>query len=235
MHAFSWFVLVPMVYAAVLVFWAGMAWRVGRILSRPAFKPPLTLYPVKRPAWLYALGDTLFMPRVLRHNLPLWIALMAFHLGLVVAVIGHLELVADIPLLQVIPHAIFPGKGLVGLVLLLSLAYFLVRRAFSPTKEISTPEDSLVLVLLMAVVLFGSQMDWARTWYDYSSMGVPDYRRYLWSLLTLKPDASGVLSAGHAFMLVGHVLFANLLLMVFPFTHLPHAMFSFALNRVRRG
>jgi len=224
-----------MVYAAVLVFLVGMAWRIGRILKRPAFAPPLTLFPVKRPAWLYALSDTLFMPRVLRHNRTLWIALMAFHLGLAVLIIGHLELIREFKILQIIPHAIFPGKGLVGLVMLLSLAYFLVRRAFSPTKELSTPEDSLVLVLLMAVVLFGSQMDWARTWYGYESMGLPEYRGYMWSLLTLKPDPSMVLSAGHAFMLVAHVLFANLLLMVFPFTHLPHAMFSFALNRVRRG
>jgi nitrate reductase gamma subunit len=235
MATLYYLILVPMVYVAGAVFLAGTLWRIARVLRRPRFATPLAIYPVKKPGWLYAVGDAVMLPTVLRHHPGLWIALALFHLGLAALCLGHLELVADITLLQVVPHAIFLGKGLVGLILLCCLIYFLFRRMVSPTKDLSVPEDYLLLLLLFVTVLFGAQMDWARTWYGYSAMSVDDYRTYLWSLVTLRPSIASIDGAGHAFMLVIHVFFANLLLMAFPFTKLMHAIFTFALNAIRRG
>jgi len=235
MSTLTYIVLVPMVYLAVAVFLAGSAWRIARILKRPSFKPTLAIYPVKKPAWLHAAADALFLPTVLRHNATLWVALMLFHVGLGLLFIGHLELIADIRMLQVIPHAVFLGKGFVGLTMVLCLLYFLARRMVSPTKDLSVPEDYLLLVLILLAVLFGSQMDWARAWYGYETMSVGDYRTYLSSLLRFKPTIGAIDGAGHSFMLVAHVFFANVLLMVFPFTKLMHAVFTFALNSIRRG
>lgn len=235
MSTLYYIVLVPMVYLAVGVFLAGTIWRVWRVLKRPAFAPDLAIYPKQTPSWLYAVRDALLLPTVLRHNAPLWLALGLFHVGLAFLVVGHLELIADFKTLQIIPHSIFIGKGLVGLTMIVCLLYFLARRLVSPTKDISVPEDFLLLVLLLLTVLFGAQMDWARTWFDYSTMSVSDYRTYLSSLLAFKPKLGGIDSAGHAFMLVAHVFFANVLLMVFPFTKLMHAIFTFALNAIRRG
>jgi nitrate reductase gamma subunit len=235
MATLYYLILVPMVYLAVGVFLAGTVWRIVRVLRSPSFAPTLAIYPAKKPSWLYAVGDALLLPTVLKHNSALWVALALFHLGLAVLFLGHLELVADVQTLQIVPHAIFIGKGLVGLTMLLCLLYFLARRMVSPTKELSVPEDFLLLILLFLTVLFGSQMDWARTWYDYGTMSVDDYRAYLSSLLMLKPSIGSIDSAGHSFMLVAHVFFANLLLIVFPFTKLMHAIFTFALNSLRRG
>lgn len=235
MSTLNYLILVPMVYLAVGVFLAGMVWCIVRVLKRPAFAPSLAIYPEEKPSWLYAVRDALLLPTVLRHNAPLWLALMLFHVGLFFLFLGHLELIADIKALQIIPHAIFIGKGAIGLIMLLCLLYFLARRLVSPTKDLSVPEDYLLLVLLFLTVLFGSQMDWARSWYDYSTMSVSDYRSYLSSLLVFKPKLGGIDSAGHSFMLVGHVFFANVLLMVFPFTKLMHAIFTFAMNKIRRG
>lgn len=235
MHTICYLILAPMVYLAVAVFILGLIWRIRQILKRPAFAPTLQIYPEEKPSWLMAVKDSLLMPTVAKLNAPLWLALMVFHAGLVLLVIGHLELIADLPVLQVVPHSIFLGKGLVGLTMLACLAYFGARRLVSPTKDISVPEDYLLLGLLFLTVLLGSQMDWARTWFDYQTMSVPDYRAYFLGLLTIKPNISGLTGAGHCFMLVVHVFLANVLLMVFPFTKLMHAVFTFALNAVRRG
>jgi Nitrate reductase gamma subunit len=235
MATLYYLILVPMVYLAAAVFVLGTAWRVARILLAPSAPPPPPIYPARRPAWLFAAADALLLPTVLKHNARLWLALALFHLGLIALALGHLELIRDFPLIQVIPHGIFLGKGLVGLTMLLCLVYFLCRRMVSPTKELSVPEDYLLLVLLLFTVLFGAQMDWARTWYGYSGMGVDEYRAYLSGLLAFKPDVAGVTASGHSFMLAGHVFFANLLFMVFPFTKLMHAIFTFAMNKFRRG
>lgn len=235
METLTFFTLVPMVYLAVGVFAAGTLWRVVRVLRRPRQPASSPIYPTRSPSWPAAVADALLMPSVARHNPVLWTVLMLFHLGLVLLFLGHLELVATIPVLQVVPHAIFLGKGSVGLVMLLCLLFFISRRMVSPTKELSVPEDYLLLLLLFVTVLFGAQMDWARNWYGYATMGVEDYRAYLWSLVTLHPTVDAVTGSGHTFMLVLHVFCANLLLMVFPFTKLMHAIFTFALAAIRRG
>lgn len=235
METLYYLILVPMVYLAVAVFAAGTIWRLARLLRRPALTASFAIYPAKKPSWFFAATDALFFPSVLKHNPVLWVALALFHLGLFLLFFGHLELVADIRWLQLVPHAIFLGKGVIGLTLLVCIVYFFSRRMVSPTKDLSVPEDYLLLLLLFVTVLFGAQMDWARNWYDYSTMGVDDYRSYLWSLVTLHPSVDAVTGSGHTFMLVLHVFFANLLLMVFPFTKLMHAMFTFALNAIRRG
>jgi nitrate reductase gamma subunit len=92
---------------------------------------------------------------------------MLFHAALLLLTIGHIELFADFATFQIIPHEIFIGRGFVGLILALSLLYFLMRRLSSPVKELSVPEDYYLLILLFLAVLFGSQMDWARRWYGY--------------------------------------------------------------------
>jgi nitrate reductase gamma subunit len=161
---------------------------------------------------------------------------MAFHICLILLFIGHLELIAEMPMFQVIPHEIFLGNGFVGLILAVCLLYFVFRRLISPVKELSVLQDYLLLILLFLVVIFGSEMDWARRWYEYGEMTVEDYQTYLYSLLALKPELPyAVTFSGHSFMLVLHVFFANLFLMLFPFSQLMHAILTVPMNKLRRG
>jgi nitrate reductase gamma subunit len=162
--------------------------------------------------------------------------LMSFHIALLFLIIGHLELFAEFRVFQIVPHEVFLGKGSIGLILAVALLYFLFRRFKSPTKDLSVPEDYFLLILLFLIVIFGSQMDWARRWYDYSELTVEDYRIYLSSLLHLKPELPETVTyTGHSFMLLLHVFFVNLFLMFFPFSQLMHSILSLPMNKLRRG
>lgn len=236
MQTLCYIVLVPMVYLAAAVFFFGTIARMAAILRAPANPSILQIYPEKRPKLLWALHDAFLFPTVRRHKPVLWVFLMLFHIGLVFLVIGHLELIAEFEILQIVPHQVFIGNGWVGLIMACCLIYFLFRRFASPVRELSVPEDYVLLMLLFLIVLFGSQMDWARTWYEYGEMTVDDYRAYLYSLVTLRPELPySTTFSGHSFMLVLHVFFANLFLMFFPFSQAMHAFLSVPANKLRRG
>jgi nitrate reductase gamma subunit len=161
---------------------------------------------------------------------------MLFHICFLLLIIGHLELIREIKIFQIIPHEVFLGNGFIGLILSVSLLFFIFRRFVSPNRDLSVPEDYYLLILLFLTVVFGSQMDWARNWYEYGDMSVTEYREYLSSLVFLKPElTTGITYSGHAFMLVLHVFFANLFLMFFPFSKIMHSFFTLAVNRLRRG
>jgi nitrate reductase gamma subunit len=229
-------VLVPMVYVAFAVFFLGTAIRVVKILREPKNPSTLQIFPEKQPKWLYTLSDTFLFPTIRRHKPLLWVFVMAFHIALLLLILGHLELFQEFRIFQIIPHEVFLGKGFVGLILAITLLFLLFRRVKSPTKELSIPEDYFLLILLFLVVIFGSQMDWARRWYGYGELTVEDYRVYLNSLLYLKPELPyNVTFSGHSFMLLLHVFFANLFLMFFPFSQLMHSILSLPMNKLRRG
>lgn len=236
MQTATYFILVPMVYLAVAVFIIGTFVRLVKIFRSPAHPTTLQIYPQKKATWLLALYDTFLFPTVRRHKPVLWVVLIVFHACLLLLIIGHLELFADFAIFQIIPHEIFLGQGMVGLCLALCLLFFLFRRLKSPVRELSVPEDYLLLLLLFLIVIFGSQMDWARTWYGYEEMAVEDYREYLMGLLTFNTELPyNIENSGHSFMLVLHVFFANLFLIFFPFSQLMHSFLSLPMNKLRRG
>jgi nitrate reductase gamma subunit len=229
-------ILVPMVYAAFTVFVFGTGFRLLIFWREPMRSPRMPIYPSRRPRLLWTLYDTFLLPTVRRHNPVFWFFLMLFHLSFLLLIIGHLELIDGYRWIQIIPHEIFLGNGFIGLILSVCLLFFLFRRFASPNRDLSVPEDYYLLILLFLTVLFGSQMDWARRWYDYGNLSITEYRNYLQSLLHLRPVLSPDLTTpGHSFMLVLHIFFANLFLIFFPFSQLMHAFLSFALNRLRRG
>lgn len=236
MDKLIYFIMVPMVYAAFGVFAIGTVVRLAKILRSPRHPGTLQVYPAKRPAWLFALADTFFFPTVRRHKPLLWLFLILFHLCILLLIIGHLELFGEIGWIQAIPHEVFLGKGFVGLLTAAALLYFLFRRFRSPVRELSVPEDYYLLILLFLIVLFGSQLDWARRWYGYDSIGVEHYRTYLAGLLVFEPDLPAELTdMGHSFMLVLHVFCANLFLIFFPFSQAMHSFLSLPVNKLRRG
>ena len=236
MQSLYYFILVPMVYVAVAVFIIGTCIRLISIFKAPAHPTTLQIYPEKKGKFLGTLFDAFLFPTVRRHKPVLWVFLMVFHIGLILLFIGHLELIWDIRIFQIIPHEPFLGKGFLGLILAICLLYFLFRRFLSPVKELSVPEDYYLLILLFLIVIFGSEMDWARRIYFYEELTVEDYRDYFVSLLMFKPELpDGIIFSGHAFMLVLHVFFANLFLIFFPFSQSMHSFLSMPINKLRRG
>jgi nitrate reductase gamma subunit len=235
MEQFGYIVLVPMVYLAVLVFSGGIVFRLISLWRKPK-TPIFPIYPQPGMRWLCSLKDTFLLPTVRKHNPVLWCFLMIFHLSFILLIIGHIELIQEFKILQLFAHKVFLGRGFVGLFLCIALLFFLFRRFMSPNRELSVPEDYYLLILMFLTVLFGSELDWARSWFDYGELSVGDYRKYLSSLTTFKPYLpSAVTGTGHSFMLVLHIFFANLFLMFFPFSKIMHAFFSMAVNKLRRG
>jgi len=231
-----YFILVPMVYIAFATFFIGTTLRLIKIFRTPKYPATLQIYPEKNPKWLWALHDTFLFPSVRRHNPVLWIFLIAFHICLLLLVIGHLELFGEFAIFQIIAHDVFLGQGYIGLIMAIALLYFLFRRFSSPIRDLSVPEDYYLLILLFLIVIFGSEMDWARRWYGYEEMVVEDYQAYLWSLLKMQPDLPvAVTDSGHSFMLVLHIFFANLFLIFFPFSQSMHSFLSLPMNKLRRG
>ena len=236
MDAVYSFVLIYMVYFSAAVFLAGVILRLVKIFGKPKQATSLQIYPEKRVKWLWALYDTFLFPTVRKHKPVLWVFLILFHTCLLLLIIGHLELLREFRIFQIIPHEVFLGNGFLGLILCITLLYFLFRRFLSPVRELSVAEDYYLLILLFLIVIFGSQMDWARRWYGYEELLVKDYRAYLFSLLTLRPELPyNVLNSGHSFMLVLHVFFANLFLIFFPFSQSMHSFLSLPMNKLRRG
>lgn len=236
METLQYFILVPMVYIAFAVFIIGTAVRLVKIYRAPANPTTLQIFPEKKPKWLLALYDTFLFPTVRRHKPVLWVFLLLFHAALLLLIIGHLELFREFSLFQIVPHNVFLGAGYVGLALCICLLYFLFRRFLSPVRELSVAEDYYLLILLLLTVLFGSQMDWARTWFGYSTMGPEDYQSYLLSLIYFRPEVpDNLLYAGHSFMMTLHVFFANLFFIFFPFSQSMHSFLSLPMNKLRRG
>lgn len=236
MQTIYYIILIPMVYLAFAVFFIGTLIRLIKLFKAPKHPTTLQIFPEKRPRWIWALHDTFLLPTVRRHNPLLWVFLMLFHISFFLLIIGHLELLGDFRIFQVIKHEVFLGRGFIGLILTVSLLFFLFRRFVSPNRELSVPEDYYLLILLFLTVLFGSQMDWARNWYGYGELSVEDYREYLSSLLQLNPElSSNLTSSGHSFMLVLHVFFANLFLMFFSFSKIMHSFLALPMNKLRRG
>ena len=235
MDTLNYIILVPMVYISFAVFASGIVYKIISILKKPALPIPLKVFPEKKPVWLHVLKDTFLMPTVFKAKPVMWFFLIVFHLSVFFLIIGHIELVYIFSVFQIIEHEIFLGKGFVGLAVLICLIYFLFRRFSSQARNLSVPEDYLLLILLLLTVILGSELDWARTWFDFGEMTPGEYQTYLTSLLVLRPDISEVTYSGHSFMLVFHVFFANLFIIFFPFSKMMHAIFTIPLNKIRRG
>ena len=236
METVYYVILVPMVYIAFAVFFLGTGIRLVKMFREPKHPATLQVFPEKQPKWLWALYDTFLLPTVRRHNPVLWVFLMLFHISFFLLIIGHLELIDNFRIFQVIEHEVFLGNGFLGLILSVALLFFLFRRFVSPNRELSVPEDYYLLILLFLTIIFGSELDWARRWYEYGDLSVEDYRLYLSSLLILRPELSTNLTlSGHSFMLVLHVFFANLFLMFFPFSKIMHSFLALPMNKLRRG
>ncbi|MBI4765021.1 MAG: respiratory nitrate reductase subunit gamma [Deltaproteobacteria bacterium] len=236
MPTITYLILVPMVYLAFLVFIVGTVIQIARIRRAPKNPATLQIFPERKPKWLWALHDSFLMPTLRRHYPLRWVILMSFHIALLLLIIGHLELFKGFTFFQFWEHEIFLGKGFVGLALSLALLYLLFRRFHSPARDLSVPEDYYLLILLFLTVLFGAEMDWARRWYGYAELSPGDYQTYMTGLLLFRPELPvAVYQTGHSFMLVLHVFFANLFIMLFPFSKIMHSIFSISLNKLRRG
>jgi nitrate reductase gamma subunit len=226
-----WFVMVPMVYLAVIVLVAGIVGRVIAILRAPPQPFSLKLHPAAKRPGLAALRDAFTMPQVRTHAPLFWVFLMIYHVAFLLLIVSHLDL---FPRLDVMPSASkhMVGWGAVGVAVTVSTFYFIMRRFRGENRRISIPADYLLLLTF----LFGDFMSWSNSWGPRGFvMTKQDFAKYFEILGRFSfADPRTVLRGSHYHFVVIHVLLANLTMIVLPFTKVIHTFFSMPINLLRR-
>jgi nitrate reductase gamma subunit len=235
MDWFSFIVAGVMVYVAVAVFLIGSIYQIVRWLRTPRSPVRQGMFP-RRAGFsrAFKLGkDSFIFPQVLDTDRWMWFFVIGMHLAGIGLFVGHMRLITELPFANLIGAggmerlANLVGGG-IGIALFVAFIYFLLRRFKSPYRELSVPEDYLLLVLILLLILLGDHLRFTQA-FDLAT-----YREYISSLLHFKPTFSTIIALSpDKWVLDGHVLTANLLLIYFPFSKLVHAIGGFAGNLLR--
>lgn len=240
METFLWITSVWGVYLAFVVFVVGMAWRVWTWIRTPKSPVRLGMYPkpkTKLGRFGKLLKDTFVAPAAASIEPRMYFFSMMFHLAALAAFVGHLRLFGEYPILP----SLLGGKdamntfanwagSIAGVLMMLAVMYWIGRRLFGPYKNLSVPEDYLLLFVLFMVIVMGNHLRFA-----YGSFIHADtYQAWFKSLVALKPAFPDLLKQGTVpWALGGHMLFVDLLLIYFPFSKLTHAIGALFTNLVR--
>ncbi|MCK5576884.1 MAG: respiratory nitrate reductase subunit gamma [Dehalococcoidales bacterium] len=237
MNWFSFLAAGVLVYIAVAVFLFGTGYRVFQWFRVPRSGIRLGIFPQPRNKGarvLWMARDSFFFPQVLDVDRWMWLFVILLHLGGIAAFVGHLRIIQEFtPLVNALgdegmaQFALWSG-GTIGIILLVTVLYLLFRRFKSPYKDLSTPEDYFLLVLILVIILLGNHLRF------FGDIHVADYREYLQSLLAFRPAfPEAIAESGTRWVLASHVLTANILLIYFPFSKLVHFIGAFAGNLLR--
>lgn len=238
MDWFSYLVAGIMVYVAVATLILGMTYQVYQWLLAPKSRIKTGVFPKpegRGSRWLRVGIDSFTFPDAIKADRTIWVFTILFHFALLGAFVGHLRLIREFTFLLNLlgpkgmdQFALWSG-GVMGILLMVALIYYLFRRLTSPYKEISVPEDFILLLLLILVVVMGDHMRFL------GKIHAADYRAYVYSLSTFRPAFPKILAESSTkWALDAHLLFANLLLIYFPFSKLVHVIATFPANLARR-
>ncbi len=152
---------------------------------------------------------------------------LSFHWGILIILTGHLLALClpnSLLLWNAEPLRLYAleitGIGL-GLWAALGLVVLLLRRVSLPRiRAISTPMDYVVLALLLVSLVTGVITSTVYRWGSYWFTGI--FTPYLWSILTLQPNAAPLLPLPLTIKL--HVFNFFLLAAIFPFSRLVHIL-----------
>lgn len=234
MQPAAYLVTVPGVYLAVGVFLLGMVYRLVQWRRTAASPMRLGIFPKPAPGVrpLRIVADTFLFPQLAEVNPRLWAGAFIFHAALFGVFVGHLHLLGRFPgrLEALMSAGASTVGGAMGILWALAILYLLIRRFKSPVRELSTPEDYLLLLLLLGVVVMGDHLRF------FAHVDVAEYQRYVGSLLAFRPEIPrAILDSGHLGAFAAHIGLANLLLMYLPFSKLVHFLGAFLTNGIRRG
>jgi nitrate reductase gamma subunit len=231
----SWFIVVPGFYLALGFLAVALILRLAAIFRAPSPPWQLAIYPAPRRVFGAAMRDAFGLPQVLRKDPVFWVFLMVFHVGLLGLVLNHLDILPEISIVSESSRDMV-GAGLFGLMVTVPVFYFIGRRFKSPVREISTPGDYILLLLLLFTFLLGDLMSWGNSWTTQGFvMTKADFARYFDGLLKFRfEDPRAYLHGTHYHFLTLHLLLAEACLVVLPFTKIMHAFLSIPVNAVRR-
>ena len=128
-----------MVYAALAVFILGTLWHGLRLVVGLKHALRVVVGPAKNPNMLRAVCDAFLSPATLKNHPVRWVFMVSFHIVLFLTILGHLELVGEVGVMQVVRHDVFLGGGVLGILLFAGLLFFLFRRFHAPLAAMSEP------------------------------------------------------------------------------------------------
>lgn len=226
-----------MVWVSVPFFFAAMAFRIYVWLRVPRSEMKLGIFGQeehRKARWLKLGKDSLLFPQVLDIDRRMWAFVVSLHLAGIVLFIGHLRLIFEFtPLANALgdrgmEQFAFLTGGAIGIILLITVLYFLIRRLTFPGKNISAPEDYFLLILLLLVIFTGEYMRF------FGDIPITAYRQYVNSLFSFNPYIPTALDTSPARWSLGiHVMFANMLIFYLPLSRMMHFVGSFATNLIR--
>jgi len=219
-------------YLAMIVLLGGVAYQVSRWRRKKPATVHLSLFPRpqgKLGRLIDALIDMFTLKGLFKVNKLLWAGGFIMHVGLLLLILGHIRTVTDFTFLwnwldwgPEETHVFSAVAGLIAAVLFtIPLFYLLGRRWSGSVKILSTPEDFLILFLLMGIAFTGSHMRFLRPDLDQEAM-----RQFMQGLYTFSwkpfPGTEGTGSTGPAFL--WHFTMVQLLMIYFPFSKLMHTI-----------
>lgn len=234
--AIAYVIMVPMVYLALAWCAVGIVVRIRTIAKAPRHPFTLKTFPLSKAPAASAVADAFLMPTIRRTRPLFWVMLGLFHLGVALLIASHLDLLPQINLMSPdSPHMI--GYGLVGLTVTVAVTYFLVRRFASPLREISVPADYLLLLILLFVFLTGDVISWGNSWSsDGFVITKQDFAIYFGHLVSFDfSNPREALYGSHYYVVVAHVLLANVFLIVLPYSKILHTFLAVPMNKLRRS
>ena len=202
-----------LLYAATLIFVAGLAYRINKYARTPApLKIPTTPAPTTRGGVVMRLGrEMVFFQSLFKSNKWIWLFGWIFHFSLLLVLIRHLRYFLDpVPewVLLIQPFGRYAAFGMV-----FGLAGLWARRVFvERVRYISSPSDHLMLALLVAIALSGLTMTYvAHTDIISLKAFILGLIRFDWQPLPASPA------------LMVHLGLVATLMIVFPISKLLHA------------
>lgn len=225
-------------YLALAVFIIGMGWRVWEWARTPKSAVRLGMFPkpaTKTGRFFKMLKDVFVAPQSAQIEPTMWAFAMLFHVAALAAFVGHLRIVQEYPVLPALlgeagmnSFAAWAG-GIAGTLMMVAVLFWIARRTFGPYKNLSVPEDYLLLGILLMVIIMGNHMR-----FFGEGVHAGDYRAWFQSLLAFKPMVPAKIAESNVGWSLGtHMLFVDLLLIYFPFSKLVHVIGSFSANLVR--
>lgn len=236
MDPFS-FIVAILVYVAVVVFAAGMIYKIVIWAKTPRMQIHLGMFPKPKYGFIRffkMLKDSFIFPQTIEVDRWMWVFAILFHLALLVALAGHFRLIREFTFVSNIIGqknlnilgAV--GGGTMGIIMIFALIYYLFRRFASPYKDISVPEDFILIILLAAIIGLGDHMRF------FGNIHTEEYRAYFLSILHFRPAfPETLLTSQTRWVLSWHVLSVNLFVIYFPFSKLVHVIGTFFANLVR--
>ena len=216
-------VLLP--YVAIIVFVAGMVWRIRT--WRKLASPPMTLFPAPAGAGANTLNtvkEAVLFSSLFRGDRVLWSIAWVFHVVLALVFVGHFRVFANV-------DRVLTGAGMsedaigamsggvggaAGVIILILVALLVVRRmTLQRVREITGVADYLALGLIAVIIITGNMMRFGGEHFDLALT-----REYFADLATFGNAVQAAALQNNVFL--AHLGLAFLLIMCMPFSKLLH-------------